>query len=475
MPVATRRTLTHPALLGLAIAISLAGCAGLPDQRLANQALQNGDTELAQQNFQQLADLGYADAQIGLADIQVNTGDPEAMRKAEAIYRAAAQTSPRAQVRLGRLLAAKPGSTVAEQHEAESWLKKAAQNGETGTLLPLATLYLQYPQSFPNIDAQKQIDQWLAAGYPDAPLAQVMLYRAKGTYDQHLDDIERICKAALSANDVCYVELATVYQKRGQADRQAELVKQLQSAYNGGTASAARIDGVARVLSDPTLGKTDEKTAQTLLESVTDTYPAAYISLAQLLYQFPELGDVDKLMDYIDKGHSADPGRAELLLGKVYYEGKVVIPDAHKALDHLQKAAGTQVSAHYYMGQIYRRGYLGKPEPQKAVDELLKAARSGQNSADFALAQLYSGGRGTKPNLVNAYVFVQLAKMRPDVQQPVTDLNTLIESELQPGQKAQAQQLMQQELKARGGISQANSALAQQEMPADPIGEDKSL
>lgn len=92
--MATRRPLTHPALLGLAIAISLAGCAGLPDQRLANQALQNGDTELAQQNFQQLADLGYADAQIGLADIQVNTGDPEAMRKAEAIYRAAAQTSP---------------------------------------------------------------------------------------------------------------------------------------------------------------------------------------------------------------------------------------------------------------------------------------------------------------------------------------------------------------------------------------------
>ena len=473
--MANRRTLTHPALLGLAIAISLAGCAGLPDQRLATQALQNGDTELAQQNFQQLADLGYADAQIGLADIQVNTGNPEEIRKAEATYRAAAQTNSRAQARLGRLLAAKPGATDAEHREAESWLKKAFAAGESGTLLPLAMLYLQYPQTFPNVNAQQQISQWQAAGYPDAALAQVMLYRAQGTYDQHLDDVERICKAALSANDVCYVELATVYQKRAQADRQAELVKQLQSAYNAGTAAPARIDGVARVLSDPTLGKTDEKTAQSLLESVTSSYPAAYISLAQLIYQFPDLGDADKLMEYIDKGRAADEGRAELLLGKVYYEGKVVIPDAHKALEHLQKAAPTQVSAHYYMGQIYRRGYLGKPEPQKAVDELLKAARSGQNSADFALAQLYSGGRGTKPNLVNAYVFVQLAKMRPDVQQPVTDLNTLIETELQPGQKAQAQQLMQQELKARGGISQANSALAQQEMPADPIGEDKSL
>lgn len=472
--MANRRTLTHPALLGLAIAISLAGCAGLPDQRLANQALQNGDTELAQQNFQQLADLGYADAQIGLADIQVNTGDPEQLRKAEATYRAAAQTSPRAQTRLGRLLAAKPGSTAAEQREAEGWLKKAAANGEAGTLLPLAMLYLQYPQTFLNVDVQQQISQWQAAGYPDAPLAQVMLYRAKGTYDQHLDDVERICKNALSANDVCFVELATVYQKRAQADRQAELVKQLQGAYAAGTASPARIDGVARVLSDPSLGATDEKTAQALLESVTSSYPAAYISLAQLLYQFPELGDVDKLMEYIDKGRAADEGRAELLLGKVYYEGKVVVPDGHKALEHLQKAAPTQVSAHYYMGQIYRRGYLGKPEPQKAVDELLKAARSGQNSADFALAQLYSGGRGTRPNPLNAYVFSQLAKMRPDAQQPTLDLATQLEQQLPPAQRAQGQQLIQQELQARGGLAQTNT-LAQQVTPDDSTGEDQSL
>lgn len=473
--MANRRTLTRPALLGLAIAISLAGCAGLPDQRLASQALQNGDTELAQQNFQQLADLGYADAQIGLADIQVNTGNPEELRKAEATYRAAAQTSPRAQVRLGRLLAAKPGSSPAEQREAESWLKKAFASGEGGTLLPLATLYLQYPQTFPDVNAQQLISQWQAAGYPEAALAQIMLYRAQGTYDQHLDDVERICKAALNSNDVCYVELATVYQKRGQADQQAELVKQLQSAYSRGVASVARIDGVARVLSDPSLGATDEKTAQALLESVTDSYPAAYISLAQLLYQFPDLGDIDQLMAYIDKGRVADEGRAELLLGKVYYEGKVVIPDAHQALEHLQKAAPTQPTAHYYLGQIYRRGYLGKPEPQKAVDELLKAARSGQYSADFALAQLYSGGRGTKPNPLNAYVFSQLAKMRPDVQQPVLDLAAQLEQQLPPAQRAQAQQLIQQEVQARGNMPRPD-ALAQQSTPGeDPAGEDKSL
>ena len=64
-------------LCALAAAITLAGCAGLPDQRLANEALKRGDTALAERNYKALADLGYSDAQVGLADIKVSTGDPE--------------------------------------------------------------------------------------------------------------------------------------------------------------------------------------------------------------------------------------------------------------------------------------------------------------------------------------------------------------------------------------------------------------
>lgn len=75
-------------------------------------------------------------------------------------------------------------------------------------------LYLQYPHSFPNINAQQQISKWRASGYPEAGLAQVLLYRTQDTYDQHLDEVESICKAALNTTDICYVELATVYQKK---------------------------------------------------------------------------------------------------------------------------------------------------------------------------------------------------------------------------------------------------------------------
>ena len=75
-------------LCAVALAVSLAGCAGLPDQRLANEALKRGDTALAQQNYKQLADLGYSEAQVGLADIQVDSRDPAQVKQAEATYRA---------------------------------------------------------------------------------------------------------------------------------------------------------------------------------------------------------------------------------------------------------------------------------------------------------------------------------------------------------------------------------------------------
>ena len=171
-----------------------------------------------------------------------------------------------------------------------------------------------------------------------------------------------------------------------------------------------------------------------------------------MLYDFPELGDVDTLMEYLENGRAADQPRAELLLGKLYYDGKWVPADAQQAQAHFQKAVGREVAADYYLGQIYRRGYLGQVYSQKALEHLLTAARNGQNSADFAIAQLFSQGKGTQPNLLNAYVFSQLAKAQNTPQ--ATELAQTLEAQLPPAQRAEAQRLLQQEQAIRGAVSQ---------------------
>ncbi len=459
----------------LALTVTLAGCAGLPDQRLANEALKRGDLALAERNYQALAELGYSDAQVGLADIKVATGDTAQREQAEATYRAAAATSPRAQARLGRLLVTKPGSTQAERVEAETLLKLAARQGQGNTLVPLAMLYLAYAQSFPNTNVQQQIDRWRSEGYPEADIAQVLLYRAQGTYDQHLDDVQHLCKAALATADLCYVELATVYRKRGQAEPLTALLQQLESAYARGAVPASRVDSVARVLTDRALGQTDEQVAKALLEHVAPAYPASWVSLAQLLYDFPELGDTDQLLAYLEKGRAAQQPRADLLLGRLYYEGRQLPADADKAERHLQAAAAAgETSARYYLGQLYRRGYLGNVEPQKALDNLLAAARGGQVSADYALAQLFSEGHGIRPQPADAWVFAQLAQANPTPQS--SQLLQQLDQQLTPGQRLQAQQTLAQETQARtamaSGVSHTLALDVLQDDEDDVDGED---
>ncbi|UXY55949.1 alginate biosynthesis TPR repeat lipoprotein AlgK [Pseudomonas tohonis] len=448
----------------LGAAVALAGCAGLPDQRLANEALKRGDTATAERNYRQLADLGYVSAQVGLADLQVNSGDPEQMRQAEQIYRQAMDESPRAKARLGKLLARKPDATPAERQEAAKLLDEAFKAGEPSSLLPLVMLYLTFPQDFPGVNVQQRIAQWRADGQPEAELAQILFYRSQGTYDQHLGEIEDICKRTLAQADVCYVELATVYQKQGKAEEQKALVAQLMNGYHAGSIPAQRVDSVAQVLADAELGgKPDEGKAQEMLEEIAPAYPAAWVSLAKLLYEYPGLGDIDKMMEYLDHGREAALPRAELLLGRLYYEGKLLPQDPRKAEEHLMKAAPTEPAANYLLGQIYIRGYLGDIYPDKALDYLLSAARSGQINADFALGQMFAQGKGIQPNLVNAYVFSQLALPKNTPQ--ATELAQAVEQQLHPAERARAEQLLREERQLRGAALQDAAQMQAMQTP----------
>ncbi len=95
--------------------------------------------------------------------------------------------------------------------------------------------------------------------------------------------------------------------------------------------------------------------------------------------------------------------------------------------------------------------------------------RAGQASADMALAQLWSQGRGIQPNRVNAYVFGQLA-----VQQQVpqaSDLLGQIEAQLPPAERSQAQQLLKREQQSRGNNWQATVSLLQSQ--DSPINEEE--
>lgn len=430
-------------LCSLAVVLVLAGCASLPDQRLGREAYLRGDIDTAERNFRQLADLGYVEARLGLAELYVNSGDPAQIQEAKAIYRQLAGQSSHVAARLGRLLAGSPDASAADVHEARGLLEQAHASGEA-VLLPLTRLYLEHSQSFPEVDIRQRIAHWRAENRPQAELAQVILYRSEGSQGEHQDEIDRICTVALADNDTCYVDLAIVYRHGQQTDKQKALLERLGNAVRAGRVPPQRAEAVARILGDSELGTPEIDAARALLEPLAVEYPVLWVSLARLFYDNPGQGSSEQLLVYLDKGRTADLARAELLSGRVYLEGKLVVRDPFQAERHLLAAsAGGEANADFLLGRIYWLGFLGQVYPDKALRYLLAAARGGDAKADLTLAQMFNRSRGILPNPVNAWVFAQLAtrSARPEDTEFAARLDQL----LTPEQRGKAEHVLRAE------------------------------
>lgn len=455
-----RAALTGP-LLGLGL---LSGCAGsLPDLDLAKQAKAGGDLSAAEANFRPLAELGYVEAQIGLADVLIRSTSAQQQAKGEALYRQALTKSPLAAPRLGKWLASKPLSSPDERAEASRLLRQAMADGDRSALLPWVRVQLQDPQQLSGPALEQQLTQWQSQGMLEAQLGKILLYRARGDYNQHLDEIQATCEQWLAEVNECYVELAGVYQVQGDQAKQQQLRERLQADYQAARLPPERIQAVAKVLADSSLGQPDPEHAKELYLSITAVFPDAWHSLGELLLRYPEQGDNDALRGYLQQGVDAGSMRAALLLGQLLVKGRTLPADPQAGERYLLQATVDQPKAHYALGKLYASGQLGEIDAQKALQHLLIAARSGDAMADLALAQLFGDGRGIMINRVYAYSFALLAKQRGLAYGQV--LVERIASQLQPAEQQQAQALLARELEARGGqqLSLTQTAVPTQE------------
>lgn len=444
-----RAALTGPLLAPLFGLSLLSGCAGsLPDLELAKQAKAGGDLSAAEANFRPLAELGYVEAQIGLADVLIRSASVQQQARGEALYRQALGQSPLAAPRLGKWLAGKEHSSAKERAEATRLLRQAISDGDYSALLPWVRVQLQDPQQLGSPALEQQLTQWQSQGMLEAQLGKILLYRARGDYDQHLDEIQATCEQWLAEVSQCYVELVGIYQLQGDQAKQQQLRERLLADYQAARVPPERIQAVAKVLADNSLGQPDPDQAKALYLSITAVYPDAWHSLGELLLRYPEQGDNDALRGYLEQGVDAGSTRAALLLGQLLVKGRTLPADPQAGERYLLQAAVAQPKAHYALGKLYSSGQLGEVEAQKALQHLLIAARGGDAMADLGLAQLFGDGRAIMINRIYAYSFALLAQ-----QHGLAYGQVLVErfaSQLQPAEQQQARALLARELEARG-------------------------
>ncbi|VFT54669.1 alginate biosynthetic protein AlgK [Pseudomonas aeruginosa] len=150
---------------------------------------------------------------------------------------------------------------------------------------------------------------------------------------------------------MCWYELATVYQMQGNAEKQKVLLEQLRAAYKAGRVPGERVDSVAGVLADGELGQPDPQTARRCWKRSRRATPRPGSAWPKLLYDYPDQGDLEKMLGYLKNAQDAAQPRAELLLGRLYYDGKWAPQDPRKAERHLLKAAASEPQANYYLGR----------------------------------------------------------------------------------------------------------------------------
>jgi alginate biosynthesis protein AlgK len=153
--------------------------------------------------------------------------------------------------------------------------------------------------------------------------------------------------------------------------------------------------------------------------------------------------------------------QAELLTGRLYFDGKRVPADPVLAEKYFLKARAVLPAADYFLGEMYYRGYLGKSDPQRALEYLLSAARRGHAKADYALAEMFWTGKGIQRNPVYALSFATLAAEAAADDIKFQTLHSSIAGTANPMQQNQAERLRQQEVleRKKAGVAVGGPAM----------------
>ncbi|HEX5055771.1 MAG TPA: hypothetical protein VFX02_04655 [Gammaproteobacteria bacterium] len=428
-----------------------AGCAAMPDYQLGYVAMERGDFATARYHFRALARMGLPEAQVGYGDILKNEGSPASLEEAESWYlRAYEQNYPAATGRLGRLYSEFVGAGRTEYaDDAERYLILALDNGDFSGIRHLVELYFLMPErhSVYKRQLRRLTDRIARHDKAYADYSKVLYYNFAGETEQRAPEILKLCMPIVRRIPGCYLEVARAYHARSQQERLQAWIGEIHQAYRSGRLDESEVWYIANWMADA--GQALARPALELLQLVEPNHPQATYARARLLYDYPALGGAEELLVTLARARARGSMQAELLTGRIYFDGKYVPADPALAERHFLKARTELPAADYFLGELYYRGYLGRSDPQRGLKYLLSAARRGHSKADYALAEMFWIGKGNRRNPVYALSFAGLAAQDIEADPKFQELYSNINAAVNPGQRRAAEQLREQEIRER--------------------------
>lgn len=430
----------------------------MPDYKLGYVAMERGDLATARYHFRALARMGVPEAQVGYGDLLREAGSASALAEAETWYLRAFKEDYRSAGRLGRLYAEFVGMGRPEYaDEAEHYLMLALDRGDYSGIRHLVELYFLMPERHAAYKQQlRQLTDRIARrdrAYAD--YAKALYYHFSGETHARADEILKLCLPIVRKMPGCYLEIARAHHARADQRTLDAWLLEIRRAYRGGTLDESEVWRIAGWMADA--GETLAQPALELLQLMEWNYPEATYARARLLYDYPGIGTPAELLATLAQARARGSMQAELLTGRVYFDGSYVPADPALAEKYFLKARAGLPAADYFLGELYYRGYLGRSDPERALEHLLSAARRGYTKADYALARMFWIGKGNRRNPVYALAFAGLAAEASD-EARFHEFYRGIAAAVNPSQQREAERLRGQEILERGKAGAADGS-----------------
>jgi alginate biosynthesis protein AlgK len=424
----------------------LSGCVHIADTQEAKKRLielPTVDNSRAIRDLEHLSNKGYADAVIILAEYYTRIGKPVDLDKTEVAFKKMLSTSESYQKRyinwLFNVARANPDylnrarSTLWQRMESHRdvgpqiiRLESNAGSNVNEQVSKIFAIYEQYDE--PRIDDKIQVLSELES------------------LTEWIETLRKLCKEQNNSSFYCLRSLVR-HAKKYSPNELNELAENTNTAYSAQNINANELISLVKLFAvqNEVIGDGSVYLASIAAKNAIDESDDVFLAFAEYEIGQKLVFNTAQLIERLQR-ISDTHALANVLLGRLYMEGRRSVEFPQKSLKYLEKALPNS-AASFYLGRLLISGKLGEAQLQNAVDMFVQSARSGWFRSYRELIQLFINGDGIKPNLIYAHVFARTYEKLGFV---LSDFNNQQLNEIPPTQEQEKviSQLVEKELTA---------------------------
>ncbi|WP_100643162.1 sel1 repeat family protein [Alteromonas facilis] len=424
----------------------LSGCVTTADTQVARTALKDEPAFKQNEALQELtflADKGYLDAQLILAEYAAQRGELTDFDKIEALFEQMMRVSDSYQKRyLNWLYNLAKFSPEIQQKANDLLWQRMRTHGDVGPQL------MRLGASTEDSTAPV-VDDILALMDAHDQSSSSDKIKVLAELEDLTDKVELMLALCEPSSDEAYLCLRSLarHAKRHQPDTLAAMAVKINQTYLQGRLDEQEIINLLKLMasSNEQVGAGSPLLAYQAAQNAIEQSPSVFLAYAEYEMSGQVVFTTDQLVQGLTSVAEKQP-EANVLLGRLFMEGRRSVEYPEKALSYLEKALPT-ADASFHLGRLLISGKLGYAVLQEGINKLLLAARNGEYRAYRELFQLFVNGEGIKPNPLYAHVF---AKVYEQMGYTLSDYDQqqLLVSQLSTEDADKVQDLVNEELNA---------------------------